>query len=63
MSSACDPVLHTQPSKPASTGRTTVSLVSHDPASRDLRNTLLMKESRYSNSRHIIVTALPQSVH
>ena len=41
----------------------TVSLVSRDPASRDLRNTLLMKDSTYSNIRHIIVTALPQSVH
>ena len=40
----------------------TVSLVSHDPAGRDLLNFFLTKESRYSNSRHTIVTALSPSV-
>ena len=39
----------------------TVRLVSHDPASRNFFHFFLMKESRYSNNRHIIVTALSPS--
>ena len=41
----------------------TASLVRHHPASRILQNTLLAKESTYSNIRHMIVSTLPQSVH
>ena len=37
----------------------TVRLVSHDPASRNFFHFVLMKESRYSNNRHTIVTVLP----
>ena len=40
----------------------TVSLVSRVPAGRDFLNFFLTKESRYGNSRHTIVTALPPSV-
>ena len=40
----------------------TVSLVSRVPAGRDFLHFFLTKESRYSISRHTIVTALPPSV-
>ena len=46
----------------AATDFLTVSLVSRVPAGRDFLNFFLTKESRYGNSRHTIVTALPPSV-